>query len=231
MKTCKLTAWGLLWAGVLCLGLGCGGATEPDSSATTDASPAAESSAETHPEATDAEQAAAATEQKEGTAETTSAETSTALTPADVQLKMVDKGGYDAAIAAHQGKVVLVDFWATWCIPCQKKFPETVEWSRKYGHEGLAVVSMSMDEADQETQTRVREFLAKHNATFTNLLSSLGGDEDGMNAFEIDGGALPHFKLYGRDGTLLQKFGEGDPENPFKSSDIEAAIQKALAAK
>ena len=147
-----------------------------------------------------------------------------------ITLEVVDREGYDKVLADkdHRGKVVVVDFWATWCVPCLKNFKHTVEWRKKYGEKGLAVVSMSMDDPeDDETRERALEFLKKQNATFTNLMSQYGGEEEGMEAFDIDGGSLPHFKLYDRRGKLIKTFG-GDPDKPVEHEQVETEIRKAL---
>ncbi len=144
-----------------------------------------------------------------------------------VTVSLVTPQELGAAIEKHKGQVVLVDFWATWCIPCIKNFPHTVEWQKGYGDKGLAVISVSMDDTDEEKQTEVLEFLKKQNATFTNFQSKLGGDEEGMQGFQIPGGAIPYYKLYDKTGKLAKTF-EQDPCNPFDAKDIEAAIQEAL---
>jgi thiol-disulfide isomerase/thioredoxin len=146
-----------------------------------------------------------------------------------ITLDVVDRQGYEKALADkdHRGKVVVVDVWATWCVPCLKSFKHTVEWQKKYGRRGLAVVSLSMDEPDEESRERALEFLKKQKATFTNLISRYGGEEEGMEAFDIDGGTLPHFKLYDRRGKLLKKFG-GDPDQAVDHLEVEVEIRKAL---
>ena len=145
-----------------------------------------------------------------------------------VTLKVVTPQQYQQVIKQHRGKVVVVDFWATWCIPCVKEFPHTVQWHRELAGDGLVVVSMSMD--DPENKDEALKFLQKQNATFTNLLSSLGGEEEGMEAFDIEGGAVPHFKIYGRDGKILRQFGV-DPDNPWDHADVDKAIREALKKK
>jgi thiol-disulfide isomerase/thioredoxin len=119
----------------------------------------------------------------------------------DITVQVADRAAYDELIASHQGKVVLADFWATWCGPCVEQFPHTVELSKKYDPAELAVVSVSMDEpSDQE---KVLAFLREHGAAFDNLLGEYGVGEKGVEAFEITDGAVPHYKVYDRSGTLV----------------------------
>ena len=49
-------------------------------------------------------------------------------------------------LKAYRGKVVLLNFWATWCVPCQAEMPSFVAWQRKYGPRGLQVIGISMDD-------------------------------------------------------------------------------------
>lgn len=69
-------------------------------------------------------------------------------------VRVVDKAGFDAEIALHKGKIVLVDCWATWCVPCVKEFPKTVAMSHDFADKGLVVISLSFDElADGKVPT------------------------------------------------------------------------------
>ena len=59
----------------------------------------------------------------------------------------VDRTGFDRVIAENAGKVVLVDYWASWCPPCQYAFPHTVALYVENRERGLQVVSVSLDSA------------------------------------------------------------------------------------
>ena len=143
----------------------------------------------------------------------------------------VNKAGYDKIIAANKGKVVLVDCWATWCVPCRKAFPKTVELSKTYADKGVVVVSLCFDDPVKgQVPDKVKEFLVKQDAQFENLVSSLDISEDGAEAFAIPDGALPHFKIYGKDGQLFKTFESGE-DKEFTHEEIETAVKAALKAK
>ena len=148
-----------------------------------------------------------------------------------ISVRVVDKAGYDKIIAANKGKVVVVDCWATWCVPCRKAFPETVKLSKTYADKGVVVVSLGFDDPVKgQVPDKVKEFLVKQDAQFENLVSSLDISDTGADAFDIAEGALPHFKIYGRDGKLFKKFESGE-DKEFTHEQIEAAVKAALKAK
>ena len=147
----------------------------------------------------------------------------------EVTLRIADRAAYDALLQQHRGRVVLVDFWAMWCIPCVQAFPHTVEWYGKYRDQGLTVVSVSFDDPDESGRNpRSLEFLRQQGATFDNLLSRYGADTPSFQEFEIDGGGIPHYKLYDREGRLVHSFGNADPDHPLDPQEIEAAIRQTL---
>lgn len=166
-----------------------------------------------------------------------------AIAPGKVELQVVDLTGYENQVARQLGKVVLVDFWATWCKPCRQQFQHTVQLGRKYQDQGLVVMSVSIDQLDKnesldELKARVLDFLKQQSATFPNLLipvTNLAPGDPGIEdilieRFELDGGAVPHYKLYDRQGRLARKFAPNlETGEAFSDAEVEAAIQKLLA--
>ena len=144
---------------------------------------------------------------------------------AAVNLQVVDEKEFAAVVAKHKGKVVLVDFWATWCGPCVEAFPHTVEMHKKHHKRGLAAISLSFDDPDD--QVKVRTFLESQGATFDNLLSKYGTAlVDAATAFDFEG-SLPHYRLYDRTGKLRHSW---SPESA-KPAELEQKIEELLAEK
>jgi thiol-disulfide isomerase/thioredoxin len=147
----------------------------------------------------------------------------------EVQLVTVDREGFDALIEKQRGRVVLVDFWATWCGPCVEQLPHTIKLAKRLAERGLTVVTVSLD--DPAGSEQVSEFLRSQGAgAATNLISQLGASPQSMDAFDIAGGAVPHYKLYDRRGGLRHTFGVNPTaQKQFTQHEIDAAIEGLLS--
>jgi thiol-disulfide isomerase/thioredoxin len=145
-----------------------------------------------------------------------------------VALELVDIAGFKKHVTDRRGKVVFVDYWATWCIPCVKKFPETVELYQKFYGSDLEVISVSFDPAEHEA--KVLKFLTDSRASFKNILHKESDNASGFDEHKIDGG-IPFFILYDRTGKLRYRFSleSEDIENCEPTDNIDVRIRELLA--
>lgn len=151
--------------------------------------------------------------------------------PTLVDITLVDRAQFDAVLARFKGKVVLVDCWATWCLPCVQQLPHSIDLAKEHSDAGLEVVTLNFDDPDSaESAVAILKRSGAPQSHLTNLQTKFGGSTESMDAFEITSGALPHYKLYDRTGKLRQVF-ELDPaaKQQFTPADIDAAVAKLLA--
>lgn len=145
-----------------------------------------------------------------------------------VQLAVVSPEDFNDVVAKHNGKVVLIDFWASWCIPCRKGFPHTLELAKKHNADGLVVLTMSLD--DEEEKDQAMTFLKSANSTVSNFMSTLGGAS--YDAFNIPGHSLPHYKIFDRKGELRKTFAVDAVANKgIDPADIDQTVEELLAEK
>jgi thiol-disulfide isomerase/thioredoxin len=137
----------------------------------------------------------------------------------------VDAAGLRAAIAREKGKVVLVNFWATWCVPCREEFPDLSRLQERNRAAGLRVVGISTDFDSQKAA--VEKFLAAMRPAFPNYRKRSGGDDqDFIDATDRSwGGELPFSILYDRSGRKVKSF---SGKLPIAATEKE--IRKLLAA-
>jgi thiol-disulfide isomerase/thioredoxin len=111
--------------------------------------------------------------------------------------KLKDLDGKEVSFAQFQGKVVVVDFWATWCAPCVGEIPGYLRLQEKYGKDGLVVVGISLDEAGPD---RVKQFVTEKRMTYQVVM----GDEKVQALF---GGltVIPTTFLIDRTGEIRDR--------------------------
>jgi peroxiredoxin len=109
--------------------------------------------------------------------------------------------GETLALETLRGKVVLVDFWATWCKPCVKTMPDLDALYRDYQKQGLAVVGVSVDQGDDRAK-KVKKFLDKKPVGYPIAIDS--DDATSWEAFNV--AVLPTLYLIDRDGRILDRW-------------------------
>lgn len=139
-------------------------------------------------------------------------------------VRVIDETEFAQVLEQYRGKVLLVDFWATWCISCLELFPHTVELHKRLADRGLAVISVSFDDPEIE-QTVLRTLVSKR-ATFDNFISRYGGSTKSLDAFGLEDGSLPHYRLYDRSGKLRRSLHSS--AGPIKPEDIDQAVEELL---
>lgn len=118
-----------------------------------------------------------------------------------------------------KGKVVYVDFWASWCAPCRKSFPWMNDLHKKYKDQGLEVVAVNLDKSREP----IDQFLAKTPADFTIAYDPSGG---AANNYKVSG--MPSSYLIDRSGQLqVSHIGFRDKDK----EEIEGKIKELLAKK
>ena len=146
------------------------------------------------------------------------------LTPLLAQDKLVplDEAGVQKLIASNKGKVVLVNFWATWCEPCRAEVPQLVTMEGRLRAKGLKLLVISADEPESEAEAR--KFIASKKVPGPTYLKSAKNDDHFINAFDPKwSGAVPALFLYDRTGKRIRSFiGEAD------LAVVESEIRKLL---
>lgn len=135
----------------------------------------------------------------------------------DVSFELADTSGAMVRTADHVGRVVLVDFWATWCKPCEASFPFYDSLAKQYGDDGFVVLAVSVDEDDEA----VKSFLARKPVAFTVLRDPTGSVPE---RFDLQ--TMPTAVLLGRDGKVKhihEGFRPGDEDK------IKKLVEEALA--
>jgi thiol-disulfide isomerase/thioredoxin len=134
--------------------------------------------------------------------------------PLDFVVK--DMNGADVKLADYKGKVVMLNFWATWCGPCKVEIPMFTELQTKYKDQGLAFLGISVDDAPEQ----LRPFAQEYRMNYPVLIGD--GRDDVQNAFGPMFG-IPVTLLIARDGTICTRYLGPRPKERFER-DIKALL-------
>lgn len=134
----------------------------------------------------------------------------------------INEAGFEALVQAHKGKVVLYDFWATWCAPCRAEMPQLLDLEQKLRSRGVTLVTISAD--DREHKAAADKFIQMFRVEGPAYIRQANDDDRFTNAIDPKWtGALPALFLYDRSGHKVRSFiGATD------MADIQKAVRKLL---
>jgi cytochrome c biogenesis protein CcmG/thiol:disulfide interchange protein DsbE len=113
----------------------------------------------------------------------------------DFSLSALD--GQPLRLSSYRGKIVVLDFWATWCAPCREEIPHFIQMQNQYGNRGVQLIGISMDDSPEPVRSFYQQFKMNYPVAVGN--AKLG---------ELYGGilGLPITYVIGRDGKIEGKY-------------------------
>src|SRR6185436_10898469 len=118
---------------------------------------------------------------------------------ANLNFVLKDSTGKDFNLASLKGKVILLDFWATWCPPCKVEIPWFVEFQQKYGPKGLVVIGVSVD----DPAAKLKPFGDQYKVNYPLLVGDGRDDIKGPRGYNAAWG-LPKTFVIARDGKICK---------------------------
>jgi thiol-disulfide isomerase/thioredoxin len=117
---------------------------------------------------------------------------------AKLNFSFKDVNGNKVALSDFKGKVIILDFWATWCVPCKAEIPGFIGLQTKYGAKGLQILGLSVD----DPVSKLKPYVAEMKMNYP-VLQGLDHD-DVLDAFAPIA-SIPTSVVIGRDGTICTK--------------------------
>ena len=144
-------------------------------------------------------------------------EDDTSVKAPDFTLK--DLSGRAVSLEDYRGKVVLVDFWATWCPPCRSSIPELVRLQESYAGQGLVILGISLDDPGRADNASLRAFKDKYRMNYPVLRGDLRVARDYFGDGEM---GIPTMFVVNREGRIV------DRHVGFNPGAVKKSLQKVL---
>ncbi|GBE00191.1 thiol-disulfide oxidoreductase ResA [bacterium BMS3Abin07] len=129
-----------------------------------------------------------------------------------------DLKGNDVSLSSFKNKVVLLEFWATWCPPCRESIPELVALNRKYIDKDALILAVSVDDG-RNVADKLTDFVSEHGITYRVLISDGGADR----LYNVTG--IPMMFLLNRQHVIVKKY---TGYSPGMFDELSGQIDKLL---
>jgi len=137
----------------------------------------------------------------------------------DFKAFTLDSVPREKRLADYRGKVLMINVWATWCLPCRVEMPSIEALNKAYGPKGLKIVAVSID--DPGTDAAIRAFVKQYGLTFEVLHDPQGRISD---LYDVTG--YPETFIVGKDGVIRKKLMSATDWN---SPEARALVDRLLA--
>jgi len=145
----------------------------------------------------------------------------TTRVPEDFEVRTVD--GRTIKLSAYRGKVVVMDFWATWCPPCRQETPQLARIARENRDRGVEVVGMHIDDRGRSSPDAIRKFIDTYGIQYT---VGLATDDMFTSYLGTADDTIPQTLVFGRDGRLIKHLIGYDQSH---GKVLDEAVNQALA--
>ena len=129
----------------------------------------------------------------------------------------MDSGSPTRTLASYQGKLLVLNVWATWCVPCKAEMPSFERLHRQYGDKGLAIVAVSIDGPGKETA--IRDFTKRLGLTFEIL-----GDPDGNISTAYQTTGVPETFVIDTAGVIVRRVAGAEDWTSAANSALIASL-------
>jgi len=141
--------------------------------------------------------------------------------PADFDVRTAD--GRTIKLSGYRGKVVVIDFWATWCPPCRQETPQLARLAKENRNRGLEVIGMHIDDRGKSSPEAILKFINDYSIDYT---VGLATDDMFTSYLGRDDDTIPQTLVFGRDGRLIKHLIGYDPSG---GKALDEAVNLALS--